>query len=131
VNPIGDLLNEVGGHCPTCGAEYRPGFDTCADDGTSLVPEPAPPATPPTPIKKPRPRPIHKVQTVLLTELPTEEARLLVGRLRADGIAAWLEVEEPYPYPVYPYGGIRTLRVFVTQKQLPDARRIAREFTEP
>jgi hypothetical protein len=33
---------EVGGHCPICLAVYRPGFDTCADDGTPLVPGPAP-----------------------------------------------------------------------------------------
>jgi hypothetical protein len=67
----------------------------------------------------------------MLTELPIEEARLLVGRLRADGIAAWLDVEEPSPFPVYPYGGIRTMRLYVIQKSLPEARRIAQEFTGP
>lgn len=35
-------LNDVGGHCPACGAEDRPGFDTRADDGTPLVPGPIP-----------------------------------------------------------------------------------------
>jgi len=29
-------------HCPNCMAEYRPGFDVCADRGIALVPEPAP-----------------------------------------------------------------------------------------
>jgi hypothetical protein len=32
-------------HCPTCLAEYRPGFDVCADCGTPLVAGPAPEET--------------------------------------------------------------------------------------
>lgn len=27
-------------YCPSCGSEYRPGFDVCADCGTELVDEP-------------------------------------------------------------------------------------------
>ena len=29
-------------YCPECGAEYRPGFDRCADCDVALVPEPPP-----------------------------------------------------------------------------------------
>lgn len=35
-------LNQVGGHCPRCGAEYRPGFAECSDCGVPLVPGSAP-----------------------------------------------------------------------------------------
>ena len=41
-----DDLNEVGGHCPRCGTEYRPGFTTdaalammAAESGTHFDPE--------------------------------------------------------------------------------------------
>jgi hypothetical protein len=37
--------------CPNCGAEYRPGFTTCADCGVALVEQPpAPEPAPPSPV---------------------------------------------------------------------------------
>lgn len=38
----GPASDDIGGHCPRCGADYRPGFDVCADCGILLVSGPGP-----------------------------------------------------------------------------------------
>jgi hypothetical protein len=37
----GEDISAIASHCPQCGAEYRLGFDTCADCGIPLEPGPA------------------------------------------------------------------------------------------
>jgi hypothetical protein len=122
-------VHEVGGHCPTCGAEYRPGFDTCADDGTRLVPGPAPdpieePVAAPEP---PSPPPDWRELTAFNDDA---EARLLTGRLEAEGIPARI-----FPERVsYPYGRASAtflggpVRVMVPEEHLSGAADILREI---
>lgn len=82
-------FTEVGGHCPVCGSEYRPRFDTCADDGTSLVRGPAPEQGPWSEPRGREPVPVPAgPQVAAVTRLPWEEAWLLAGRLQSEGIAA-------------------------------------------
>jgi hypothetical protein len=83
--------DEVGAHCPVCLAEYRPGFDTCADDGTPLVRGPAPstPESPRRPPAGPAPR-----WTPVAEFRDPDEARLLCGRLQSEGIDARIFPED-------------------------------------
>jgi hypothetical protein len=93
--------DEAAAHCPTCGAEYRAGFEVCADDGALLVPGPAPqsepssgrdrPVTPP-----PAGPPVRWVEVASFSR--EEEARLLAGRLEAEGVPARTYPEEPGDY---------------------------------
>jgi hypothetical protein len=81
-------LDTVGGYCPTCGTEYRPGFDTCADDGTPLVPGPRPEPSP-EPVPAPEPTGMPGSRWVPVARfMREEEAHLLAGRLRSEGIEA-------------------------------------------
>jgi hypothetical protein len=82
-------LNKAAAHCPSCGAEYRTGFDTCADDGAQLVPGPAPPEPPeqPEPVNASVAQAPHGWAGVG-SFLRDDEARLLAGRLNAEGIPA-------------------------------------------
>lgn len=88
----------MGGHCPRCLAEYRPGFDTCYDCGVPLVPGPAPP-----PEEKKSgsddPELADEVHPVSVASLPWEEAWLMAGRLRAEGIPARVYPDE-YANPI-------------------------------
>jgi hypothetical protein len=77
-------LNQVGGHCPKCGAEYRPGFTECSDCGVHLVPGPARADVAVVPV----PQGGAGSETESVCALPWEEAWLMAGRLRADGIPA-------------------------------------------
>jgi hypothetical protein len=77
-------LNQVGGHCPKCGAEYRPGFTECSDCGVHLVPGPGPAEV----AAEAAPREGAESETESVCALPWEEAWLMAGRLRADGIPA-------------------------------------------
>ncbi|MCA1727285.1 MAG: DUF2007 domain-containing protein [Actinobacteria bacterium] len=115
-----DDISEVGGHCPACGAEYRPGFDTCADDGTELVAGPAPKSGPWSEPVPPDPRP--RIHTAVLCALPFEEAYMLVGRLGSEGVEAAVD---PPDYASY-YGKIlhRTFNVIVPESQIDEARAI-------
>jgi len=116
-------------HCPNCLAEYRPGFDTCADCGVTLVPGPAPVTEEHAPADKMhRPHPTedrHQVPVVLAT-LPRLEAQLLAGRLQAEGLIA--SADEPALMSAY--GGAlpesRMIRVWVLESQLEQARVIAK-----
>ena len=116
-------------HCPNCLAEYRPGFDTCADCGVKLVPGPAPVTEEHAPADtRHRPHPTedrHQVPVVLAT-LPPLEAQLLAGRLQAEGLVA--SADEPALMSAY--GGAlpesRMIRVWVLESQLEQARVIAK-----
>jgi putative signal transducing protein len=117
-------LNEVGAHCPVCGTEYRPGFDACHDDGTALVPGPAPEHGPWNPAKDdaaPARLPVGP-QTPAAERLPWEEAWLLAGRLESEGIPAVV-----YP-PDYAsaYGEVlaRGFQVLVPEGREAEARAI-------
>ncbi|HEX2030329.1 MAG TPA: hypothetical protein VHL78_02855 [Actinomycetota bacterium] len=94
-----DDANRPAAHCPACGAEYRAGFDVCADDGTPLVPGPRPEAAPPPAADEmpPAPGPPRNWQPVARF-VREEEARLLVGRLEAEGIEARLFPEDAGTY---------------------------------
>ena len=79
--------NEAAAHCPTCGAEYRAGFDTCADDGTRLVPGPVP-----EPIPEPARAPEALGRFVPVVEVDSlQEAHLVAGRLETEGIKAFID----------------------------------------
>jgi hypothetical protein len=136
-------LNAVGGHCPRCGAEYRPGFDTCADCGLPLVPGPAPGTeTVPegvdawkeanerlwnadgTPRDHKDPGP---ADVVALCSLPWEEAWLMAGRLRAEGIPAIVYPDDYTPFS--PYGITRSsFDVMIRRDQLEEARRVVEQI---
>jgi hypothetical protein len=116
-------------HCPNCLAEYRPGFDTCADCGVRLVPGPAPVTEEHAPADtRHHPHPTedrHQVPVVLAT-LPRLEAQILAGRLQAEGLVA--SADEPALMSAY--GGAlpesRMIRVWVLESQLEQARTIAK-----
>jgi hypothetical protein len=97
-------LNDAAAHCPVCGTEYRPGFEVCADDGTRLVPGPAPggfrpPEPPPDP---PADAGVPAGDWKPVARFSSEdEARLLAGRLDAEGIEARIFPEQRGGY----YGG--------------------------
>lgn len=92
-------LNRAAAHCPTCGAEYRGGFDTCADDGTPLVPGPAPStAEAPQAVEAPGPPEAPGRWQPVARFMSEEEARLLLGRLEAEGIAARIFPEDAATY---------------------------------
>jgi hypothetical protein len=116
-------------HCPNCLAEYRPGFDTCADCGVKVVPGPAPVTEEHAPTDTTHhPHPTedrHQVPVVLAT-LPRLEAQLVAGRLQAEGLVA--SADEPALMSAY--GGAlpesRMIRVWVLESQLEQAKEIAK-----
>ena len=142
-----DETETAAAHCPSCGMDYRTGFDTCVDDGSALLPGPAPvPGEPdPTPAEGltagdawgeanqrlgegsnvsggDHPEP------AVLCRLPADEAVLLAGALVAAGIEAMAE-NQGYRFP---YVNSPTLsgqqNVLVPADRLEQARRIAREL---
>jgi hypothetical protein len=139
-------LNAVGGHCPRCGAEHRPGFETCSDCWVPLLPGPAPspeakpsgidawteasskvwgdPETGPATTR----REVAADELVPACSLPWEEAWLMAGRLRADGIPAVV-------YPDDFSANVRFRRssfdVIVRRDRLDEARRIVARYTTP
>jgi hypothetical protein len=133
-------LNAIGGHCPRCGAEYRPGFTTCADCNVPLVAGPATPhPEPPRDEEEPEERDwwdrvVHHhrgdeqqaTEPAKVAELPYEEAWLLAGRLRADGIPA--TVFPPQPQTVYGMALTRSYSVLVPMELLDQAREAARPY---
>ena len=83
-------------HCPNCLAEYRPGFDTCADCGIPTVPGPAPVTEDHAPHDtKAHRHPTHDRYEVpvILARLPRLEAQILVTKLQAEGLVA--SADEP------------------------------------
>jgi hypothetical protein len=123
-----DGLNAVGGHCPRCGAEYRPGFHVCADCELPLVPGSAPEtAEPDAPAGALAPRDVSVV-----CSLPWEEARLMAGRLRTARIEAAVSPDNYFAFGRHisfaPVPGLRTFDVRVPTDQLKEARRVAAAF---
>ena len=115
-------------YCPNCLAEYRPGFDTCADCGVKLVRGPAPVTEEHAPADtKHHQHPTedrHQVPVVLAT-LPRLEAQLLAGKLTSEGLVA--STDEPALGYVYgdALPDARMIRVWVLESQLDRAREIA------
>ena len=120
-------------HCPTCGTDYRAGVDLCADDGTPLVPGPGPepqererhtPAPPPPPQEAP-------FRWIAVSRFPgQDEARLLIGRLEAEGIPARI-----FPDPQLNYYGRDTIshlgqpiEVLVPEHRVVEARVLIEEL---
>ncbi|MDP9341770.1 MAG: hypothetical protein M3Q23_06635 [Actinomycetota bacterium] len=124
---MSDDLNEVGGHCPRCGTEYRPGFTECADCHVPLVAGPAPPQGPPTRPARDDPPPLVG-DLAILGSWPWQEAWLMAGRLRTDGIDARVE---PDNY-ASAYGTLlrQTFDVIVPKEELPEAQRIAARYQD-
>jgi putative signal transducing protein len=115
-------------HCPNCLAEYRPGFDICADCGVMLVRGPAPVTEEHAPDhtkSRAHPTECRNEVPVVLGRLPRLEAQLLVGRLQSEGLVA--SADEPALMSAY--GGAlpesRMIRVWVLESQLDEARTIA------
>ncbi len=115
-------------YCPNCLAEYRPGFDTCADCGVRLVRGPAPVTEEHAPRDRrsdARPAEARRQVPVVLATLPRLEAQILAGKLQAEGLVA--SADEPALMSAY--GGAlpesRMIRVWVLESQLDEARAIA------
>lgn len=135
LDPEDEDLNAVASHCPRCNAEYRPGFDTCADCGIALVPGPAP--RPPEDERTPPSDPHEPaIEVARVCSLALGEAQLLVGRLRSDGIPARM-----YPdffssaSPIFPrsrrlFGrtGSEIVDIIVPREWLDEARAVADRY---
>jgi hypothetical protein len=116
-------------HCPNCQAEYRPGFDTCADCGIALVPGAAPVTEEDAPHKVKG----HRHQThdrhevpVVLCQINVVDAQVLANKLEAEGLV--VTVEEPALWTSYGMSISATagLRVWVLESQLEEAQAIAK-----
>ena len=126
-----DDLGEAGGHCPRCGAEYAPGYRVSADDRTPLLPGPAVPEAPNAPQTPMAPSPPQVWRSVAAFG-NQDEARLLAGRLEAEGIETRI-----FPEPGLAIYGRDTAamlgqptQVLVDQGDVAEAERILREVTE-
>ena len=123
---------DAASHCPACGAEYRPGFDTCADDGTRLVPGPVPEPSPqaPRPPEIPEPRRTWRPVAAFHRE---DEARLLAGRLESDGIEARVFPEDAADYYGPGTSALlgRPFEVLVPEGREGEAARVIAELRSP
>jgi hypothetical protein len=116
-------------HCPNCMAEYRPGFDTCADCGILTVAGPAPVTEDHAPHEtKARRHPTHERYEVpvVLARLPRLEAQILVTKLQAEGLVA--SADEPALMTAYgaTLPDARMIRIWVVESQLEQATKIAK-----
>lgn len=118
--------DEVAAHCPTCLAEYRPGFDTCADDGTPLVPGPAP--TPAEPTREPAPSGPPPRWTPVAQFSDPDVARLLCGRIQSEGIEARIYPEDFATFYGRMTGAMmgRTVQVLVPADLVKEAQHLIR-----
>jgi hypothetical protein len=138
-----EAINMAAAHCPACGAEYRAGFDVCADCGLALEPGAAP-AAEDEQVKghaepaagdawaeatrrvweEPGAGDDHPEPTVL-SRLPLQEAMLLVGRLEEAGIPARVDAD----LSAYYVDALTRLKsVLVPRSRLEDARRVVAEI---
>ena len=128
-------LNRAAAYCPTCGAEYREGFDVCADDQTPLIPGPLPedfriPGPPSEPGPE-EPLPTTGARWVRVAGyLHEEEARLAAGRLVSEGIPARSYPEE---FGMYYGSAIAAIMrdgidVLVPEDRLLEARTVLEEL---
>ena len=116
-------------HCPHCLAEYREGFEVCADCGHHLVPGPAPVTEQHAPEQTKghrHPTEDRDDRPVVLCQLQQVDALALVARLEAEGLVA--AADEPGLWTAYGMALSVTagLRVWVLGSQLEDAREIAK-----
>lgn len=115
-------------HCPHCLAEYREGFEVCADCGHHLTPGPAPETEEHAPEETKghrHPTEERDARPVVLCQVEQVEAQILVAKLKAAGLVA--AVDEAGQWTRY---GIAIslgvgLRVWVLESQLEEAREIA------
>jgi hypothetical protein len=126
-----DSLNEVGGHCPVCGQEYRPGFTVCADDGATLEPGPAPAPEESVGPDGDEEWPDLGDHPVELGSWPLRDALLIAGRLRAEGIPALATRDhELGPYLISDVIFESLVPVLVDGDQAERAREIVRRIED-
>jgi hypothetical protein len=134
-------INRAAAHCPNCGADYRAGFDTCADCGVALEPGPAPAAE-----DEPADDPDREdadawseatrrawsedavgddhPEPVAVARLRLQEAMLLVGRLEEAGIPARVDADVG-PYWVADLNMLKA--VLVPRSRLAEAERLLQD----
>jgi hypothetical protein len=127
---VTDDLDEAAAYCPVCLAEYRAGFDVCADDGTPLLSGPAP--APEEETEEPeRPRIQTGARWQKLADIGTEErARLLAGRLESEGIPVTLSPDRLYEFYGPGTGSFlgKAIEVYVPEDQILRARQVIEEL---
>ena len=123
-------LNRAAAYCPTCLAEYREGFDVCADDATPLLSGPAP--APEEETEEPeRPRIQTGARWQKLGEMRTEEeARLLTGRLESEGIPVTLSPDRLYEFYGDGTGALlgKAIEVYVPEDMVLRAQQVIEEL---
>lgn len=114
-------------HCPNCLAEYRPGFDVCADCGSALVSGPAPVTEEHAPDHTrghSHPTEDRHDVPVVLGRFPPLQAQILAGKLQGEGLVAFADEPTLLAYgAALPEG--REIRVWVLESQVDEARKIA------
>ena len=122
--------NRAAAYCPTCRAEYREGFDVCADDGTTLLAGPAP--APDEESDEPeRPRIQTGARWQKLADIGSEEhARLLAGRLESEGIPVTLSPDRLYEFYGRGTGSLlgQAIELYVPEDQILRARQVIEEL---
>ena len=148
-------LNEVGGHCPRCGQEYRPGFFECADCRLPLHAGPAPaggewaepgPPPPDQPAEDPFPVPAEEPWSdageepgepsgplVRVGSYPRREALLVSGLLEGAGIHVAYRPWSPHVPSTSAYGEMLdpAFEVLVPEERLDEARALLEEGATP
>ena len=117
-------------YCPTCLAEYREGFDVCADDGTVLLPGPVPAPEEETDAPE-RPRIQTGARWQKLMDIGNEEhARLLAGRLESEGIPVTLSPDRLYEFYGPGTGAVlgQAIELYVPEDQILRARQVIEEL---
>ena len=123
-------LNRAASYCPTCHAEYREGFDVCADDGAVLLPGPAPAPEEETDAPEP-PRIQTGARWQKLANIATEEhARLLAGRLESEGIPVTLSPDRLYEFYGPGTGPMlgKAIELYVPEDQVLRAQQVIEEL---
>jgi Putative prokaryotic signal transducing protein len=108
-------------YCPSCGAEYRPGFTRCSDCGIELA------DTPPDPNKPSAPKgstPLeHRRDLVEVYQSGPMDAHFVRSMLESNGIATVFKEGGSGMYPVN-VGGMSDSRVLVVREDAPVAREL-------
>ncbi len=101
-------------HCPACNAEYREGFDTCADCSVPLLHGPPPRLAEPS----------HEMAWAPLCTISLEtEAQLIQGMLETAGVPCEIESLKFHAEPVN-FGGLSRVRIHVPEGKLGEARKL-------
>jgi hypothetical protein len=130
-------------YCPTCKSEYRPGFDTCSDCGAELVEE-LKHEEAPAPKEEVVPNPEAKGWVKLVNVMDDQEAELVTGMLKAEGIPVLKKSQDAggglavlkgteIGIDLYvPYVALRNARIILRQDDEEAARALERqEFAGP